>query len=117
MVEQDRRAPEDGSEAARLARDAGRLVAWNIVELREIGKEVERLMHCHGRQGGSFEAAADRRYGLLRAQLEQVGQPIGGNDLLIAAHALALRATLVTDNAREFGRIDDLHCENWLRSA
>jgi tRNA(fMet)-specific endonuclease VapC len=62
-----------------------------------------------------FEAPADARYGELRARLESAGQPIGGNDLLIAAHALSLRYTLVTDNDREFGRVDGLRCENWLR--
>jgi tRNA(fMet)-specific endonuclease VapC len=41
--------------------------------------------------------------------------PIGGNDLLIAAHALALGHTLVTDNAREFRRVPELPVENWLR--
>ena len=42
------------------------------------------------------------------------GQPIGGNDLLIAAHALALGYTVVTDNEREFRRIDGLTVVNWL---
>ena len=62
-----------------------------------------------------FEAPADAAYGLLRARLEQAGQPIGGNDLLIAAQVAALRHTIVTDNEREFARIDGLPCENWLR--
>lgn len=62
-----------------------------------------------------FETPADTAYGLLRARLEQAGQPIGGNDLLIAAQAAALRYTIVTDNEREFARIDDLPRENWLR--
>jgi tRNA(fMet)-specific endonuclease VapC len=64
-----------------------------------------------------FEAPADTAYGLLRARLEQAGQPIGGNDLLIAAQAFALGFTIVTDNEREFARIDDLPRENWLRKA
>jgi tRNA(fMet)-specific endonuclease VapC len=64
-----------------------------------------------------FEAPADAAYGLLRARLEQAGQPIGGNDLLIAAQAVALRHAIVTDNEREFARIKDLACENWLREA
>jgi tRNA(fMet)-specific endonuclease VapC len=51
----------------------------------------------------------------LRARLEAAGTPIGANDLLIAAHALALGCTLVTDNAREFSRIKSLTVENWLR--
>jgi tRNA(fMet)-specific endonuclease VapC len=60
---------------------------------------------------------ADVRYGALRADLERRGLPIGGNDMLIAAHALALGATLVTDNVREFERIEGLTFENWLRSS
>ena len=61
-----------------------------------------------------FEDPADRVYGVLRAGLERKGQPIGGNDLLIAAQALSLGFTLVTANEREFSKIEDLSCENWL---
>jgi len=61
-----------------------------------------------------FEDPADRVYGVLRAGLEQKGQPVGGNDLLIAAQALSLGFTLVTANEREFAKIEDLPCENWL---
>ena len=50
-------------------------------------------------------------------RLERAGQPIGGNDLLIAAQALTLGQTIVTDNEREFARIDGLAFENWLRAA
>ena len=64
-----------------------------------------------------FEAPADREYGACRTRLEQAGQPIGGNDLLIAAHALALGCVIVSDNEREFARVDGLIRENWLRSA
>jgi tRNA(fMet)-specific endonuclease VapC len=62
-----------------------------------------------------FAAPADTAYGEIRTRLEQVGGPIGGNDLLIAAQALALGHTIVTDNEAEFGRIAGLRCENWLR--
>lgn len=62
-----------------------------------------------------FEAPADAAYGLLRTRLERTGRPIGGNDLLIAAQALALGCTVVTDNQGEFARIDNLPCENWLK--
>ncbi|MBX9604300.1 MAG: type II toxin-antitoxin system VapC family toxin [Bryobacteraceae bacterium] len=62
-----------------------------------------------------FEEPADRVYGTLRARLEQEGQVVGGNDLLIAAQTISLGLTLVTDNAREFARVKDLHCVNWLR--
>jgi tRNA(fMet)-specific endonuclease VapC len=62
-----------------------------------------------------LEAPVDTVYGELRARLEQAGQPLGANDLLIAAHAVALGHTVVTDNEREFSRIDNLRVENWLR--
>jgi tRNA(fMet)-specific endonuclease VapC len=62
-----------------------------------------------------FAAPADAAYGRLRARLEAAGQPIGGNDLLIAAQAVALACVLVTDNEREFRRVDGLPLENWLR--
>lgn len=64
----------------------------------------------------AFEAPADAAYGRIRARLERTGKPIGGNDLLIAAHAVALGYTIVTDNLSEFRRVRDLACENWLRS-
>jgi tRNA(fMet)-specific endonuclease VapC len=57
---------------------------------------------------------ADLHYTRLRCQLERRGTPIGHHDMLIAAHALALDATLVTANLREFQRIDGLKLENWL---
>lgn len=62
-----------------------------------------------------LEMPADAVYGRLRAELERDGRPIGSNDLLIAAQAMALDHIVVTDNEREFGRIDGLICENWLR--
>jgi tRNA(fMet)-specific endonuclease VapC len=62
-----------------------------------------------------FEAPGDTVCGRLRAGLERAGQPIGANDLLIAAHTLTLGHTLVTANDREFARISDLRRENWLR--
>jgi tRNA(fMet)-specific endonuclease VapC len=58
------------------------------------------------------EAAAEH-YGALRALLEQRGQPIGGNDLWIAAHARAAELVLVTNNEKEFRRIPDLKIQNW----
>lgn len=63
----------------------------------------------------SFEAPADTTYGMLRIRLEAAGQPIGGNDLLIAAQAVTFGYILVTDNEREFTRIEELRVENWLR--
>jgi tRNA(fMet)-specific endonuclease VapC len=61
-----------------------------------------------------LEIPANVVYGGIRADLERKGQMIGGNDLLIAAHAITAGATLVTDNESEFSRIGDLAIENWL---
>jgi len=61
-----------------------------------------------------FDVPADRAYGGIRAELEVAGRPIGSNDLLIAAHACALAATVVTANVGEFRRIRGLNVENWL---
>ena len=62
-----------------------------------------------------FEVPADSAYGVIRTRLEQIGRPIAGNDLLIAAQAVALGYTIVTDNEGEFARIDGLIHENWLK--
>ena len=53
-------------------------------------------------------------YAMLRVALEHAGTPIGGNDLLIAAQALALGLVLVTGNVKEFSRVPELIVENWL---
>lgn len=60
-----------------------------------------------------FDDQAAEVYGRVRAQLEQAGTPIGPNDLLIAAIAIANQATLVSHNTREFGRIEQLQIEDW----
>ena len=60
-----------------------------------------------------FDLNAAQVYGTLRYALERLGTPIGPLDMQIAAHALALEATLVTNNVREFGRVPDLKLINW----
>jgi tRNA(fMet)-specific endonuclease VapC len=61
-----------------------------------------------------FDNAAAEAYGALRAELERQGKPIGPLDTLIAAHALSLGVTLVTNNEREFRRVAGLRVANWL---
>lgn len=56
----------------------------------------------------------DRKYAEIRTVLERAGTPIGANDLLIAAHAVANGLTVVTNNEAEFRRVPDLRVENWL---
>ena len=63
-----------------------------------------------------FESPSDAIYAELRTRLESRGRPIGGNDLLIAAHALANDCTIVTANEKEFSRAKGLKVENWLRA-
>jgi len=62
-----------------------------------------------------LETPVDRHYGAIRNELETAGNPIGHNDLLIAAHARALGVTLVTGNVGEFRRVPGLDVENWRR--
>ncbi|MEM6431416.1 MAG: type II toxin-antitoxin system VapC family toxin [Deinococcota bacterium] len=61
-----------------------------------------------------FDATAAQEAGRLRHYLRQQGTPIGDMDTLIAAHGLSVRATVVTNNTREFERVPDLVVEDWL---
>jgi tRNA(fMet)-specific endonuclease VapC len=81
---------------------------------RQLSERVEVLL-------GSLEVlaldrASDRRYAEVRSYLEGQGKPIGSDDLLIAAHTLALDLILVTDNVEEFARVPGISVENWLAS-
>ena len=60
-----------------------------------------------------FDKQAAVCYGDVRSSLEKRGEMIGGNDLLIAAHVLSLGWTLITNNEREFRRVEGLKVENW----
>ena len=61
----------------------------------------------------AFGQEAAAAYGRVRAALEKAGTPIGPLDTLIAAHAVSIGATLVTNNTREFERVPDLEVEDW----
>ena len=62
----------------------------------------------------AFDDKAIWSYGELRADLERRGVSIGALDTMIAAHALSVNATLVTNNLREFSRVKNLSLENWV---
>ena len=64
-----------------------------------------------------FETPADRHYAKVRDHLERQDTPIGPNDLLMAAHALALDLTVITGNEREFPRVPSPRVENWLNES
>lgn len=61
-----------------------------------------------------FDEKAIWAYGALRADLERQGQAIGAMDTMIAAHALSIDAILVTNNTREFARVNGLRLDNWV---
>lgn len=61
-----------------------------------------------------FDESAARAYANIRDKLAKEGKIIGSNDLFIAAHAHALKATLITNNLKEFERIEGLNLENWV---
>ena len=62
----------------------------------------------------NFDRAAAIIYGDIRAKLEKQGTPIGSLDTLIAAHALSLNVTLITNNVKEFKRLPNLKLDNWV---
>jgi tRNA(fMet)-specific endonuclease VapC len=62
----------------------------------------------------SFDSAAAAEYGTICATLRKRGTPIGTMDMLISAHAKAEGLIVVTNNVREYGRVDGLVVEDWL---
>jgi tRNA(fMet)-specific endonuclease VapC len=64
-----------------------------------------------------LEPPADLRYAEIRVSLERAGTPMGPNDMLIAAHALALDLILVTGNTREFARVPMLSAVDWVNNS
>ena len=78
----------------------------NIVKLNELSELLEIK---------PFDKKAAISYGDVRSVLEKKGTIIGSNDLLIAAHALSLDLILVTNNEKEFSRVDGLKIENWTK--
>ncbi len=62
-----------------------------------------------------FDQAAAEAYGQIRARLETRGSPIGPLDTLIAAHAVSVGAVIVTNNTKEFSRVENLAVENWSK--
>jgi tRNA(fMet)-specific endonuclease VapC len=113
-----------GRVAERIAREGERSVCTSIVVAAELrfgaakagSKRLTRQldMILSALEILPLEAPADRHYATLRKQLEKRGMPIGPNDLLIAAQALAEDCTLVTANQREFSRVPGLKVVNWL---
>jgi tRNA(fMet)-specific endonuclease VapC len=64
-----------------------------------------------------FDQMAAQEYGTIRTKLESIGKPIGPMDMLIAAQAKALNLIVVTNNEKEFKRVEGLRIENWCKAA
>lgn len=115
----------DGSAAKRIAEVGPDSICVSIITAAELRYGCARkgsaklLAHVEAIlesvQVLAFDVPADAEYGGIRAELEAAGKPIGPNDLLIAAHACAAGAILVTDNTGEFSRVRGLRVENWIR--
>ena len=86
----------------------GACKSQRVVENLARLEQLERVVPAQ-----PLDAQVARDYGRIRADLEQKGALIGAYDLLIAAHALSLGLTLVTNNVREFRRVPGLKVENW----
>ena len=83
---------------------------------RSPSENLNRVVRfCASLQVEAFDDRAAATYASTRAVLEERGTPIGPLDTLIAAHALAMGVTLVTGNTGEFGRVEGLTLENWLK--
>lgn len=85
--------------------------AQNSARLSENLQRVE--IFCRAFESLPFDDEAARHYGIVRAQLRREGRPIGGNDLMIAAIAIANSHVLVTRNVGEFSRVAGLEVERW----
>lgn len=113
-----------GAVAQRLARHGLEHVALSIIVAGELRFGVARMpghrlaerleLILEQLPVLPLDPPAEIHYADIRSALERAGTPIGPNDMIIAAHARALDATLVTDNVREFTRVAGLKVENWL---
>ena len=111
----------------RFAQHSSRELAMSVITLGELRFGAERSQSREQSLAGvarleqlipvhALPEAAAEHYGQIRACLNSLGQPIGNNDLWLAAHARAEGWILVSDNEREFVRVPGLQVENWVGS-
>lgn len=111
------RVAEVGQDAVCLSIVTAGELTFGIAKLPRGSKLASRIEAIPGQIPVlALEPPADAQYGAIRAALEAAGTPIGPNDLLIAAHARATGAVVVTGNIREFGRVEGLIVEDWARA-
>jgi tRNA(fMet)-specific endonuclease VapC len=101
-------------------------MAISVITLAELLHGAEKSSHpesnlavvedfCSRLEILPYTGKAAQHYGSIRTALEKIGQPIGINDLHIAAHARSEGLTLVTNNVKEFARVPALQLENWIQ--
>jgi tRNA(fMet)-specific endonuclease VapC len=101
-------------------------IGLSAVTLAELRYGVSKSQHQAGNHAAleefilplelaMFDDEATMAYGMLRALLEKQGTPIGPLDNMIAAHALSLGVTLITNNVREFNRVPKLKVIDWIK--
>lgn len=90
---------------------------YGVAKSRDPARNAVALAHfCAPLEICPFDHVAGASYGEIRAALERAGTPIGPLDTLIAAHAVAMGATIVTNNECEFHRVRQVRVENWLKA-
>lgn len=101
-------------------------ICISSITLSELEYGVAKSMHSEKNQKAldafvynfsilPFDSDAAHEYGKIRANLEKIGSPIGGMDMLIAAHAKSQKLILVTNNTKEFIRVNGLNIEYWKK--
>ena len=101
-------------------------ICISSITLSELEYGVAKSMHSEKNQKAldafvynfsilPFDRDAAHEYGKIRANLEKIGSPIGGMDMLIAAHAKSQKLILVTNNTKEFIRVNELNIEDWKK--
>ena len=85
---------------------------WNSKKIQENEVRLKTFLQCFPKL--AFDSSYAMTYGKIKADQKKIGKSIGPNDLLIAAQAIELEATLVTANEKEFKQIKGLKVENWL---
>lgn len=115
-----------GSIAQRIAREGENSICTGVIvaaelrfgaqkrDSRKLTLQVEAILSAI--EIAPLEEPVDRVYAQLLVNLEERGEVIGPNDMLIAAHALILECAVITANVREFSRIPGLKTENWLKN-
>ncbi len=114
----------EGGVGGRLLKHRPSDICISSITLAELryGAERKRSKRLHGLidtvvtavDVAPFDGVAAARFGLVASALAHAGTPIGTFDALIAAHALALRVTLVTNNVKHFGKVSGLKSETWV---